>query len=101
MSYSYKTDSISNIILRGVIFICNIQKIIYHAIELWATLKTPVTHLPDKISKIPSVCFVAFRCGVYVPNLSSLASKLWEEIEVTDRQRDDTSLSLYQAKFKL
>jgi len=32
-----------------------------------------VTHSPDKISKIPSVYFVASRCGVCVSNLSSLA----------------------------
>jgi len=44
--------------------------------------KYPVTQTPDKISKISSIYFLAFRCGVCVPNLSSLALKLWEEIEV-------------------
>jgi len=43
----------------------------------------PVTQPPDKISKIPSEYFVAFRCGVCVPNLSSTAAKLGEEIEMT------------------
>jgi len=47
--------------------------------------KDPVTQPLNKISKICFECFGAFRCGVCVPNLNSLASKLSEEIEVTDR----------------
>jgi len=47
---------------------------------------TPSPTLPNKISTIPSVRFVAFKCGVCVPNLSSLALKLAMEIEVTDKQ---------------
>jgi len=43
---------------------------------------------PDKISKISLKHFAAFRWGVCVSNLSSLALKLWEEIEVTPRQTD-------------
>jgi len=47
----------------------------------------PVTQPPDKISKIPSICYVTFNCAVYVISLSSLASKLRDEMEVTNRRQ--------------
>jgi len=44
----------------------------------------------NKISNIPLATFVVFRwCGAYVPNLRSLAMKLWEEIEVTSGRTAD------------
>jgi len=49
----------------------------------------PLTQSLIKISKISSAHFVAFKCGVCVPNISSIASKLCEEIEVTYRWTDD------------
>jgi len=39
----------------------------------------------EKISKIPSENFVAFRNGVCMPNLSSLASNLCKEMLLADR----------------
>jgi len=55
-----------------------------HAISLCP--KDPVTQSPDKISKVTSKCFVPVRCEVCVPNLSSLASKLLEQIEMKYEQ---------------
>jgi len=43
---------------------------------MWTML---LTQTPNKILKIISVNFIAFRCGVCAANLRSLASKLWEE----------------------
>jgi len=61
----------------------------------------PVTQPPTKFQKISSERFVAFRCKVCVVNLNSLASKLWKEIEMTDRQVGDNTFHLYKQNFRV
>jgi len=61
---------------------------------LWSCLayrKKPHLSPPDKISKIPLTIFLTFVWGVYVQNFSSIALKLSEEFEVTDRHRGQTT----------
>jgi len=48
-----------------------------------------------KFQKFWKKNFLHLNVEVCVQYLSSLALILWEEIEVTDRQMDDTPLSLY------
>jgi len=47
----------------------------------------------NKISKIPWKTLLAFLRGVHMPNFSSLASKLWEELELMDRMDGQTTFS--------
>jgi len=81
--------------------------------RVWHFSRTKIAHLLNWLCKclntisillcatprIPSLCpqtksqislhnFFAFICGVCEANLSSLASKLWEELEVTSGQTD-------------
>jgi len=86
---TYKADPISNLILRESFLYQTRKKLLLnHAIVLCAT-RGPCNSAPNKILKILSVQFVAFRCGVYMPNLNIQASKLWEEIEVTTGWSED------------
>jgi len=49
------------------------------------TTTKPISQLLDKISNIHIVTFLILIRGVFMQNFSSLALKLREEFEVTDR----------------
>jgi len=71
--------------------------------EYW--LRTLNSQLLDKISKFCYVDFVPLMWELFLPNFSPLALKLWEEIEVTDRQMDGrhalSTWSLYKINIYL